>query len=160
MTKHIVCKSLGTPMLIALVLGSAVQAQIPVWQQTAADNARSGAVRGRTPGKMVGAGVARALEFANAGRAGVQIVEVAPASSFRTNAMVASIAALFEQLNQAMLVIGNLLLARSGIGLESALPASGPSSTISPDSVGDTVPPADNQNLPPSSTTGQSGGRR
>lgn len=153
MAKYIGGKTLGTTMLIALVLGSSVQAQIPVWQQTAAENARGGAVRGRAPGDMVSAGVARAIEFANAARAGVQITEVAPVSSFRTDAMVASITALFEELNQAMLIIGNLLLARSGIGLESALPDSVPSSPIDPGSTGDTVPPTNG-------ASGQSGGRR
>ena len=160
MRKRISFKVMAVTMLAGLAPGAWAQAQIPVWQQTAADNARGGAVSGRAPGRMVTAGVVRALEFADAGRAGVQITDVASPSSFRTNALVASIAALFEELNQAMLVIGNLLLARSGIGLEPAMQGSGPSSTVGQDSTGGTVPPVNGQNPPPSSVSGQSGGRR
>ena len=161
MRKRISFKVIAVTLVVGLVPGAWAKAQIPVWQQTAAENARGGAVRGRTPGNMVSAGVARALAFADASRAGVQITDIASPSSLRTNAMVASITALFEELNKAFLVIGNLLLARAGIGDDTASSNLEPSSTLGPESNGETVSSAvESPNPSPSSGSSQSGGRR
>ncbi len=82
--------------------------------QTALDNARSGAVRSRAPGRMVNAGVAQAIAFGGAARAGIPITETSRPKSFRTDALTRSITLIFEQLNQAISLFHNLLLARAG----------------------------------------------
>jgi len=78
--------------------------------QTALDNAA--AAGARSPGNMVTAGVAQHQAF---GGHVTVITEAGPpeVEPFR-QAIVASLEILFEQLNQALLLFHNLLLARAG----------------------------------------------
>ncbi|MBU0717802.1 MAG: hypothetical protein KJ749_06090 [Planctomycetes bacterium] len=102
---------LAMGVLIAFGLGTPASAQVLTTGQSALDNvAAAGA---RAPGNMVSAGVARAQEAANAPR-GITITEVAPTTSIRAQALAQSLGIVFDQLNQAITLFANLLLARAG----------------------------------------------
>ena len=83
--------------------------------QHASDNVSGGAIAARSPGNMVGAGVARAHEAADFARAGIEIVETTRPMSPRATFLVEAIEIVFEQLNQTLLYLGNILLQRAGL---------------------------------------------
>ena len=98
-------------MLIAAIVclitvGSATAQEFPSGQ-SAADSVRS--VGARAPGNMVRAGVAQALNFGNAARAGIQITETSLVTSIRAQALADSIGIIFQQINEALVLFHNLL---------------------------------------------------
>lgn len=72
--------------------------------QTALEAVGGGAVRSRSPGIMVSVGVAQALSFADAARAGAVITETSRRTSRLTDLIVETLEDMFEQLN--LLIIG------------------------------------------------------
>lgn len=82
--------------------------------QTAADNARAGSVRLRDPGNMVNAGVAAAIDFSNNAQAPIEIVVTSLPTSIRAQLIADSLQIVFDELNQAIVLFHNLLLARAG----------------------------------------------
>ncbi len=111
-------KSIFFSFTFALAAGAATCmpafAQAPATGQTAAQNARGGSVRGRTPGMMVNTGVAQVNEFQNRQAAGTEITEPAPTITPRTQFIVDALDTVFTQLNRAILAFRNLLLVRAG----------------------------------------------
>jgi hypothetical protein len=87
----------------------------PGLDQYASDNVSGGALRARSPGNMVGAGIARRQEAANFARGGVEIVETTRPMSARATFLVEAIEILFDQLNSTLLYLGNILLERAGL---------------------------------------------
>jgi len=104
----------GLLAAIALCWSGTAGAQDIIEGGTALENSRGGAVRERAPGRMVTAGVSRAQEFQNSIRGGIEITEPAPVSSPRSELLAESIAAVFNQINLAIVGFHNLLLARAG----------------------------------------------
>lgn len=102
------------PTLFALAFGATAYGQNNVAGNTALENARAGAARGRAPGNMVSAGVAQAQAAANFARAGIEITETSRPTSWRTEFLVDAIETVFEQLNQAIALFSNLLVLRAG----------------------------------------------
>lgn len=82
---------------------------------TAADNAGPGPVALRAPGRMVTAGLARALERAATFRARPQITETSRPPSIPAQALPVAIDTFFGELNQFLFFIFNRLLAREGL---------------------------------------------
>ncbi len=82
--------------------------------QLARDNARGGAIRVRAPGRMITAGIARAIDFSNRAQAPVQITETAPPVSIRAQLIADALDIVFAQLNESLRVFTNLLLVRAG----------------------------------------------
>lgn len=87
--------------------------QAIVGAQTALDNAA--AAGSRSPGDMVSAGVAQAMDFANRAAAGTVITEPAPGTSPRAQLLSDTMQILFDQLNQAILLFNTLLRQRAGL---------------------------------------------
>lgn len=104
--------------LVAVVVlcfwGSPVMAQIGPPGQSAADNNRAGAVALRAPGNMVIAGVARLQQQTNLAQAPITITETGREISIRKQLLIDSINIIFEQVNDALSLFGNLLLLRAG----------------------------------------------
>lgn len=103
----------------AVVLGLSVpaNAQDVMEGRTAFDNLR--ATGGRSPGRMVTAGLARAQATAAGGRAQVaapQITETLRPTPIRAQFLADVIEILFEQLEQTFLFLGSRWLARAGLG--------------------------------------------
>lgn len=95
--------------VICLVFVNEGFGQALVGGQTALDNvAAAGA---RSPGNMVGAGVAQAVNFGNHVTV---ITEQTRPTSLRAETIAASLQILFDQLNQALLLFHNLILAQAG----------------------------------------------
>ncbi len=82
--------------------------------QTALEAARAGAVRSRSPGRMVGAGVAAALTAADVARAGVVITETSRRSSRLSLLIADTVADLFDQLNLLIVAFDVLMQQRAG----------------------------------------------
>ena len=101
-----------------LALQSSSLAQIMPPGQSAAENASIGAIRSRAPGHMVGAGVARAFEPHDAARGGIDITETSRPTSIRAQALADAITIVFDQLNQALALLQNLVLVRAGEPLD------------------------------------------
>ena len=83
--------------------------QALVGGQTALDNAA--AAGARSPGNMVSAGVGQAVNFGNHVTV---ITDQGPQTSLRAETIAASLQILFDQLNQALLLFHNLILAQAG----------------------------------------------
>ena len=81
---------------------------------TALENAKGGAVRGRSPGNLVSAGVARTLEAARFARGGIQIVETSRPIPWQRQFLIESLQIVFDDLNQVITLVSNLLVLRSG----------------------------------------------
>ena len=124
---------------LALLVGACVvvtpipsaPAQTIIDGPTAADNAGPGPVALRAPGRMVAAGLARALNRAATFRARPQITETSQ-PSIPAQALPVAIDAFFGELNQFLFFIFNRLLAREG------LPSLSPSDFLPPE-----LPPDD-----------------
>ena len=71
----------------------------------------------RAPGRMVNAGVVRALSAINLARRGVTITETERPMSFAATFLAEALPAIFEELNQAIIFFENLLRARAGLPL-------------------------------------------
>lgn len=95
--------------LTSLVFASEGFGQALVGAQTALDNV--GAAGARSPGNMVSAGVGQALNFGNHVTV---ITEQTRPTSLRAETIAASLQILFDQLNQALLLFHNLILAQAG----------------------------------------------
>jgi len=81
--------------------------------QTAADNARSGAIRTRNPGRLVQNGVARHQDFAD--RQSLGTVIDAPATLDPFPGLIAeALEVVFGQINEAISAFRDLLLIRAG----------------------------------------------
>jgi len=78
------------------------------------ENARGGAAARRAPGNIVSAGVARAIAANNSGVRKFEISEVDGEVSFQTEFLTQAIEIIFDQLNEALVLFENLLLARAG----------------------------------------------
>jgi len=87
----------------------------PTLGQYASDNVSGGAIRARSPGNMVGAGVVRAKEAADFARGGIEIVETTTPTSPRAKFLSDAIKIIFDQLNSTLLYLGNILLQRAGL---------------------------------------------
>ena len=88
-------------------------AQTIIQGGTALDNAATAGAR--APGNMVANGLSRVQEFAERAAAGPQITEQAPPETdVWSQALADSITILFDQLDQAIFLFHNLLLARAG----------------------------------------------
>ena len=109
------------PVLLALTCSATAYGQNNVAGNTALENARAGAVRGRAPGNLVVAGTARAQAAARFARAGIEITETSRPMSWQTEFLVDAIEIVFEQLNQAIALVANVLALRAGG--EAAIPA-------------------------------------
>lgn len=96
-------------VVLPLVFASHGFGQTLAPAQTALDNA--GAAGARAPGIMVGAGVAQAVSFGNHVTV---ITEQGAQTSPRAETIAASLQILFDQLNQALLLFHNLILAQAG----------------------------------------------
>lgn len=111
-------KSFFFSFIFALAVGAITVvpalAQTPATGQTAAQNARGGSVRGRTPGMMVNTGVALVEDFQDRQAVGTEITEPAPTITPRTQFLVDALDTIFTQLNRAILAFRNLLLLRAG----------------------------------------------
>jgi len=116
-----------------------VLAQSPPTGQTAAQNSHAGSVHNRAPGLLVSAGVARAMEFANRGRAGVEIVETELPLTPHQQVLITTLETAFDELNQALLALRALLLARAGAPV--AVPSSTTGGITSPGTTNPTVLP-------------------
>lgn len=81
--------------------------------QTAADNARSGAIRTRNPGRMVQNGVARHQDFADRQSLGTVIDEPPSLDPF-PGLIAEALDVVFGQINEAISAFRNLLLIRAG----------------------------------------------
>lgn len=101
-------------IIVCLSTCVSASAQSTVTGQTAAQNARGGSVRGRTPGMMVNSGVARVEEFQGRQSVGTVITEPQPTITPRTQFIVDALDTVFSQLNRAILAFRNLLLVRAG----------------------------------------------
>ena len=111
------CSRLGIPFLVvslSVLLNVPANAQLMPPGRTALDAASGGAVRSRSPGNMVSAGVAAVFDAADAARAGIQITEAPPPVSIRSQALADSIEIVFAQLNTMLALLENVLQARSG----------------------------------------------
>lgn len=97
-------------VVFLLVFASHGFGQSLVGGQTALDN--TAAAGARSPGNMVGAGVAQHLNFG--GHVTVITEQGASDGGLLAQTIAASLDILFEQLNQALLLFHNLLLARAG----------------------------------------------
>ena len=107
-------RSLFLPVLFALTCGTTAYGQNNVAGNTALENARIGAVQGRSPGNLVAAGVAHAQAAADFAKAGIEITETSLPMSWETQFLVNAVGIVFEQLNQAITVVANLLVVRAG----------------------------------------------
>ncbi len=108
-------KNRNSTIVAALLVGAMsmpIGAQVIIDGGRARDNLRSAA--GRAPGNMVSAGVGRALAHANSFWAPVQITETSRPSTARALFVADAIEILFGQLNDAIMLFQNLLLARAG----------------------------------------------
>ena len=90
-------------------------AQTIITGATAAENAGPGPVALRAPGRMVTAGLGRAIERAATFRARPQITETSRPPSIRAQALPVAIDTFFGELNQFLFFIFNRLLAREGL---------------------------------------------
>lgn len=110
-------RRIGTVGAIALVLfgswGVPARAQINPGGTLPFQDASGGAVRGRSPGKLVASGVGRHQQFLDAAFSVPQITEV-QLPSRRTVVLVALIDQAFAQINAFLDQFANLLIARVG----------------------------------------------
>ena len=97
-------------VIFPLVFANRGFGQSLVGGQTALDNAA--AAGARSPGNMVSAGVAQHLDFG--GHVTVITEQGASDGGLLAQTIAASLDILFEQLNQALLLFHNLLLAQAG----------------------------------------------
>ena len=81
---------------------------------TALENASGGAVRGRAPGNLVQAGVARTIQAANFARGVIPIVETSRPMPWQRRFLIDALDIIFEELNQAAALLGGLLVSRGG----------------------------------------------
>ncbi len=88
--------------------------------QTAGDNVRGGAIRGRNPGQMVQNGVARHSDFADRQSLGTVIDAEETLDPF-PGLIAEALEIVFGQINDAIAAFRNLLLVRSG---QTPVPAS------------------------------------
>lgn len=103
--------SISVPVaMFLLVFADHGFGQALVGGQTALDNA--GGAGARSPGNMVSAGVAQTLDFG--GHVTIITEQAATDGGLLAQTIAASLDILFEQLNQALLLFHNLLLARAG----------------------------------------------
>ncbi len=93
---------------------SSTPAQTIIDGPTAAHNAAPGPVALRSPGRMVAAGLARALNRAESFRARPQITQTSQ-PSIPAQALPVAIDTFFGELNQFLFFIFNRLLAREGL---------------------------------------------
>ena len=84
-------------------------------EQNALRNVSSGALRDRSPGNMVSAGVGRTLAAADSGRGIIEITEPAPGPDPKAVFLSAAVEEIFAQLNRALLVLENVLRLRAGL---------------------------------------------
>ncbi|MEK6675697.1 MAG: hypothetical protein AABZ47_08590 [Planctomycetota bacterium] len=110
-----------TVVFTLLILGLAyslnpnhAQAQLALPGQTALQNVASGPLHARAPGNLVQAGVAQAVNFGRGAAIGVEVSATEETPSARDLLFEAAITELFSQLNQAITLFHNLLLARAG----------------------------------------------
>ena len=107
--------SVSTLVLAAVCISNAPafgQAIAPA--QTALEASNGGAVRSRSPGNMVGIGVAAALAAADEARAGVAITQTSRTPSRLSLLIADTVADLFEQLNLLIIGFDVLLQQRAG----------------------------------------------
>jgi hypothetical protein len=84
-------------------------------EQNALRNVSSGALRDRSPGNMVSAGVSRTLTAADSGRGIIEITEPAPEADPKAVFLSDVVQEIFAQLNRALLVLENVLRLRAGL---------------------------------------------
>jgi hypothetical protein len=102
-------------LTLASLAGPSYAQQAPdAGGRTALENARGGQVRARSPGNLVQAGVAQARMFGRGADIGVDVTETEHPPSIFSQVLAESIDFLFEQINEAIELIGNLLLLRAG----------------------------------------------
>jgi hypothetical protein len=106
--------AVALPAVFVLCFEATTRGQNNVAGNTALENARAGSVRGRAPGNIVTAGVARAQNAANFARGGVEITETSRPVHWRVDFLVEAINIVFEQVNQAIALFANLLAVRAG----------------------------------------------
>ncbi len=104
---------LGACVVSALV--EPASAQRIITGATALDNASLGEVALRAPGRMVTAGLARAIDRADSFRVRPQITETARPASITAQALPEAIDTFFGELNQFLFFIFNRLLEREGL---------------------------------------------
>jgi len=107
--------SLALSALLVSSLAAPSSGQLAPGGRTALEAARGGAVRSRAPGNMVSAGVAAAITFSDAARAGLEITATSRETSIRDQAIADSIDIIFEQLNTLLVFLDAALQARAGI---------------------------------------------
>jgi hypothetical protein len=116
MTTHNKGLALLVATTISLMLCAPALAQSIADGATAFDNLDL--ALGRPPGNMVGAGVGRAMQAADAGHAQVvapQITETSRPTSIRAQFLVSAIDTIFQELNRILLFFGSRLFARAGL---------------------------------------------
>lgn len=84
-------------------------------EQNPLRNVSSGALRDRSPGNMVSAGVSRTVAAANGGRSIIEITEPPPGPDPKAEFLAAAVEEIFTQLNRALLVLENVLRLRAGL---------------------------------------------
>ncbi len=114
MNSYLVRLACSFAFVVLCFCGSPALAQIGPPGQSAADNSRAGAVGLRAPGNMVIAGVARLQQQTRLAQAPITITEAAREISIRKQLLIDSINIIFEQVNDALSLFGNLLLLRAG----------------------------------------------
>ena len=107
---------LAAHLAVACILATALSAfaQIGPPAQRAIDNVSGGAIRLMAPGNMVSAGVGRMSEFRDQAQAPIEIVETERPVSLRAQTLSAAIEIVFEQINEALVLLHNLILVRAG----------------------------------------------
>jgi hypothetical protein len=131
---------LGLALAVICAIASTAAAQFPVSGRTALENARGSAIRNpeaRTPGNLVQEGVARAREFGRGADIGVDVTETSRPPSLRAQILAESIEIVFDQLNTAITLFHNLILARGGRSPRLSSPIPSRSGTAASDSGSD-----------------------
>ena len=100
--------------LTVLLISVSAHAQLAMPGNTALENAGSGAVAIRSPGRMVSAGVGRAIGAANSFRAPTIITETERPTPIHAQFFAEAIDILFNQINDLIFFLHNLALTRAG----------------------------------------------
>jgi len=121
MIRHGLARSILVLGVIGWIGSAAGQSAAPAFppslntEQNALQNVSAGALAARSPGNMVGAGVARTLAAADFGRAIIEITEQPPGPDPKATFLAEAVGEIFTQLNRALLLFENVLRLRAGL---------------------------------------------
>lgn len=99
-------------LLMTLMISASGQAQLATPGNTAQENVR--AIGARSPGRMVTAGVGRAIEAFNTFRAGPTISETSRPTPIHAQFLAEAIDIIFDQVNDLFFFLRNLALISAG----------------------------------------------